>query len=144
MEKLSISKILNISKDEVVGEFHVNNIFPVEKKKKSIKTEIEEIFRINKERTENKLKLYKGKLKECIHQIQRENENRKIQTIFRINSIEYGYPEYDCDECMEYLLVELKKHFFDIVQINRTSIYICWQYTDFHKKKLNFSSNLHQ
>jgi hypothetical protein len=140
MDKLSISKILNITKEEVVGDFRVNNIFPVEKKK-SIKTEVEQIFKINKERNETKIKLYKLKLKECIHQIQRENENRKIQTIYKINDIEYGFPEYDCDECMEFLLVELKKHFFDIVQINRTSIYICWQYTEFHKKKSNFSSN---
>ena len=133
MDKLSISKILNKTKEEIVGDFRVNNILPIEKKKKSIKTEVEEIFRMNKERNEKKLKLYKSKLKECIHQIQLENENRKIDTIFRINKMEYGFPEYDSDECMEYLLVELKKHFFDIMQIDRLAIYICWQYTEFHK-----------
>jgi hypothetical protein len=134
MNHLSISKILNIPKEDVTGNFKVNDIIPVIKKSKSLKKEIELIFKLNHERNDKKIKLYKSKLKECIHQIQRENENRKVDTIFKLNLIEYGIPEYDCDECMEYLLIELKKNFFDIKQIDRISIYICWEYTEFHKR----------
>lgn len=132
MDKISISNILGIPEENVIGNFGSNII--TNQKKKSIKSEVNEIIQKNTKRREDKLNLYRQYLRNCIKQIKYENQYQKTEIFFKVDGIIYGHPEYDRDECIEYLLIELMKYHFDVYQVDENRIFISWKYTELHKK----------
>lgn len=131
MDKISISSILSIPVDNIVGNFGAASDTP---KKKTIKSEIDDIIKLNQTRHDYKLKIYRKTLRDCILKIKRENENRKTDTFYKIAEFVYGHPEYDAEECIEYVMIELKKFFLDVTKYNPTTIFITWKFLQFHKR----------
>lgn len=140
MNKISISNLLSVPEDQIIGGFGTHNIISSQTKK-SVKNEVEELLRINKERRENKIKLYRCILRNCIRKIKTDDAVRKTDTFFKVDEIMYGHPEYDRDECIEYITIELKKFLFDVFQIQRNTIFISWKYTELHKHSQFFSNS---
>lgn len=138
MNKISISNILSLPEEQIVGEFGACSILP--QKKKSVKMEVDDLLRINKERRERKIKLYRKILRDCIMKIKIDDEMRKTDTFFKVDEIVYGHPEYDMDECIEYLIIELKHFLFDVFRYSSNTIFISWKFTELHKKS-QFLSN---
>lgn len=131
MDKISISNILSIPENEVVGEFGTGTLY---NNKKTVRMEVDELVKLNRGRRENKIKLYRGALKECIRMIRNEDAIRKTDLLFKINRIEFGYPEYDKDECREYVITELRKYDFDVTRIDNLTIFVCWKFLEFRSK----------
>lgn len=132
MDKISIASILSLPEEEIVGSFGTCTI--LSQKKKSVKKEVDDLMRINKERREHKIKLYRTALRDCIRKIKKEDEMRKTDTFFRVDEIVYGHPEYDKEECIEYVIIELKKFLFDVFQYDQSTIFVSWKFTELHKK----------
>lgn len=129
MDKISISNIL--LKDE--SEILQNNEYLAQSsrnKKDPIQVEIESIIKNKKEQRLNKLRLYKDKLNKCVRQIKRKDELGVTDMIFHVEALEYGYPEYEQDECVDYLIIELRKYGFDIKKINNSEIFISWKFLE--------------
>lgn len=135
MDKINIANILSIPENEVVGPvgIYTNN--------KSVRTTVDDVLKINKERHDNKLKLYRIALRECVRKIEQQNILRKTETFYKFDDIVFGHPEYDKDECIEYVLIELKKFLFDVCQIDDSIIYISWKFTELHKKSQFFTDS---
>lgn len=129
MNNISISNILAVPEEEIVGDCFSTTVHNAP----SIKSEVNNISRLTKERHDSKIKLYRMILLECIKKIKREYEFRRTDTFFKIDEFVYGHPEYDKDECIEYIIVELKKFYYDVLQICSTKIFISWKYTELHK-----------
>jgi hypothetical protein len=132
MRNINIGNILNIPADDVIQKSGAENVFL--EQKRSIHKEVEELIQSNKERGENKIKLYRSVLRNCIMLINNKNKLHSNEMFFKISYTLYGHPEYDVDECMKYLLIELVQLKFDVVQMDRNSIYISWKYIILHRQ----------
>lgn len=118
--------------NDVIQKTGEENVFM--EQKKSIHKEVEDLIQSNRERRDNKIKLYRNVLRNCIMLISSKNKLHSNEMIFKISYTLYGHPEYDVDECMQYIIMELTKLKFDIYRIDRNSIYISWKYLILHRQ----------
>jgi hypothetical protein len=132
MSKLSIGSILGVSDDDLVEKYDNDNFLT--QPKKTINDDINEIIETNKKRREDKLKMYREVLRNCIRLINNKNKQRGIDIIYKINYALFGFPEGDTCECIEYLVIELMKLRFDVYQIDQHTIYISWKFIEFHRQ----------
>ena len=131
MDKISISNILSIPENEVIGEFGTGTLY---NNKKTVQMEVDELLKLKRVRRENKIKLYRGALRECIRMIKNADAIRKTEMLFKINRIEFGFPEYDKDECRDYVIAELRKYDFDVTKIDNLTIFVSWEFLEFQSK----------
>jgi hypothetical protein len=129
MDKFNVANIAGVSEEEVVGMIGEYN-----QNKKSIKSTIENIMKVNKERKENKIKLYRSSLRDCIGRIEQQNYLRKTGILYKFDEIIFGHPEYDREECIEYVINELQKYGFNTQRNNQTTVLISWKFIDTHTK----------
>lgn len=129
MNKISVASILSLPEDKIVGQIYTCDT----KKKQTIRNDVDDIINKNKERRENKLKLYREMLRKCIDSMKKNNEMRKTDIFFRVDEIVYGHPEYDIDECVEYIILELRKFSFDVLHYCRDTVFVSWKFVELHK-----------
>lgn len=133
MNNISISNILHVPAENIIGEFGACTILP-KKEQHTIQMEVDNLIRTNKERRENKIKLYRSILRNCIQKIKDDNNLRRSETFYKIEEFIYGKPEYDMEECIDFLLIELKKLSFDIIMYDKNTLFISWKYMEIRKR----------
>jgi len=135
MDKISVANLVAKNESEIVCD-GIMSIRSIRGNKKTIKMEVEDIIKTKKERRENKLRLYRENLKDCIRIIKTKDEMRFTDMVFDINKIEYGHPEYDCEECVDYVIIELRNFGFDVKKMknSETSIFVSWKYLELHNR----------
>ena len=121
MDKFNVANISGVPEEDIIG-----SIWDYKQNKKSVKDTIENIMKTNKERKENKIKLYRTILRDCINRIEQQNNLRKMEIIYKFDEIIFGHPEYEKKECMEYVMNELVKYGFEIQYHNQTMLRILW------------------
>lgn len=138
MNKISISSILSVPEEEIVEKFDSTKILP--SNKKTIRSEVDDLIRSRKQRRESKIKLYRTVLRNCIKKINLKNKDGSVETFYKVDKLIFGCPEYDCGECVDYIVTELRSMDFDILQITEDIIYISWKYIEYHRN-LHLSGN---
>lgn len=149
METLNIAKLCGISEDKFHHGLSVETLV-LEKKEPSIKKELETVLQKNQERRENKMRLYKSILKRCVEKIKLQNSLRRTDMILYVDDFMIDCNYYDRDECINYLIQELRKNYFDISplphklyegsQFSKSSLFISWKFAEYHKKSQLFTN----
>lgn len=129
MDKFSVANIAGVPEEEVIG-----TIGDYKQSKKSVKGTVENILKMNKERRENKIKLYRMTLRDCVGRIEQQNCLRKTDIFYKIDKIIFGHPEYEQMECIEYVAIELRKYGFNVKIDDNATLYVSWKYLDMTNK----------
>lgn len=134
MEQLSIANLLSKREEDIIQkeDYMSNNTEPIVNK--TIGNEVYELINAKRKRRENKIRIYKDKLNKCVHQVKRKDELLLTDMIFDMGVLEYGHPEYDPDECMEYMLIELRKYGFDAKKLSKSKIFVSWKFLELNNR----------
>lgn len=85
-----------------------------------------ELFEKNKKLNEKVFNTFKEILKKCNTLIKFENQKKQSDIIFDVPKILLGYPSYDYDECLCYLILKLRNNNFFVKYMYPTQLYISW------------------
>tara|TARA_A100001015_G_C14446468_1_gene502472 strand:- start:57 stop:446 length:390 start_codon:yes stop_codon:yes gene_type:complete len=85
-----------------------------------------ELFEKNKKFNEKVFNTFKEILKKCNTLIKFANQKKQSDIIFDVPKILLGYPSYDYDECLCYLILKLRNNNFFVKYIYPTQLYISW------------------
>lgn len=129
MNKINIANIISVPVEQVVGvigtETNINE---------SVRSKIDDVLRLNKERRDNKQKIYRSLLKGCVEKIRQQNILRKTETTYTVEDIVYGHPEYDREECIEYMINSLRKYNVCVCLLNKTTLFLYWKFMEFQNQ----------
>lgn len=148
MENLSIARLCSIPEENFNGSLSLHSF--ISDKKPSIKKEIEGVLQANQERHIHKLNLYKSILRKCVDQLKLENALKKTDMLFYIDDNLYENPYYERDECINFLIVSLRKHCLDVFLMpqkvygqgpySKSILFVSWKFTEHHKKSQFFTN----
>lgn len=131
MNKISISSILSIPEEEIIDK---NGLMSDSRKnKKTIKSEVDDLIQSRKQCRESKIKMYRNSLRNCIKKVNHMNKEGSIETFYKIERLVFGHPEYDFEECTEYVMMELQKMYFDVAKIEDDIIFVSWKYIEYNR-----------
>lgn len=85
-----------------------------------------DLFEKNKKSNEKVFNTFKEILKKCNTLIKFANQKKESDIIFDVPKILLGYPSYDYDECLCYLILKLRNNNFFVKYIFPTQLYISW------------------
>jgi len=134
MDKICISNLVTCPNISFSGTLSVQSLVNESKKTKTLGKDIDDIMRLQKERSIKKKQTYKKQLKICIDKMKEENMMHKDNMIFAVPQFLFDCPEYDPEECINYINIKLKKNHLD-TKVNGLSMFVSWLYTPFYKKK---------
>jgi hypothetical protein len=90
-----------------------------------------ELFEKNKKLNEKVFNTFKEILKKCKF----ANQKKQSEIIYNVPKILLGYPSYDYDECLCYLILKLRNNNFFVKYIYPSQLYISWHDKDQLEKK---------
>ena len=85
-----------------------------------------ELFEKNKKLNEKVFNTFKEILKKCNTLIKFANQKKQSDIIYDVPKILLGYPSYDYDECLCYLILKLRNNNFFVKYMYPTQLYISW------------------
>ncbi len=85
-----------------------------------------QLFEKNKKQSEKTFNTFKEILKKCNTLIKFANQKKQSDIIFNVPNILLGYPSYDYDECLCYLILKLRNNNFFVKYIYPSQLYISW------------------
>jgi hypothetical protein len=94
-----------------------------------------ELFEKNKKLNEKVFNTFKEILKKCNTLIKFANQKKQSEIIYNVPKILLGYPSYDYDECLCYLILKLRNNNFFVKYIYPSQLYISWHDKDQLEKK---------
>ena len=89
-----------------------------------------ELFEKNKKNNEKIFNTFKKILINCNTLIKFANQKKQYEIIFDVPNFILGYPSFNYDECLCYLIMKLRNNNFFVKYIYPTQLYISW-----HDKK---------
>jgi hypothetical protein len=104
---------------------------------------IAELYSMKNKKDKIKFEIFNVILKKCHTKIKSVAGQGGMNIFFEIPYVMVGYPLYDINECIEYIVEALRKNGL-LVQVlpypNHNTIYISWRPTDVNKRKQLTSS----
>ena len=85
-----------------------------------------DLFEKNKKLNEKIFNTFKEILKKCNTLIKYVNQKKQSDIIFDVPNMLLGYPSYDYDECLCYLILKLRNNNFFVKYIYPSQLYISW------------------
>lgn len=85
-----------------------------------------ELFEKNKKSSEKVFNTFKEILKKCNTLIKFANQKKQSEILFTVPKVLLGYPSYDYDECLCYLILKLRNNNFFVKYIYPSELYISW------------------
>jgi hypothetical protein len=85
-----------------------------------------DLFEKNKKLNEKIFNTFKQILKKCNTLIKYANQKKESDIIFDVPKMMLGYPSYDFDECLCYLILKLRNNNFFVKYIYPNQLYISW------------------
>jgi len=89
-----------------------------------------QLFEKNKKLSEKIFITFKELLKKCNTLIKFANQKKQSDIIFDVPKMLLGYPSYDYDECLCYLILKLRNNNFFVKYIYPSQLYISWHDKD--------------
>ena len=100
------------------------------------KINIFELNEISEKKNINKLKLYNKLIRNCHNRIKSNAKNNYQSCTYTIPSYTFGFPLYDSNELIDFIMNSLKRDGLKVININNT-LYISW---DNNEKKNNIQN----
>jgi hypothetical protein len=132
MNKINVASLFSCSTGDNNKPFGTDTLI-VNDERTSIKHEIHSIFQMEKDRRERKVKLYKRVLRNCLEVIKKKTKVRETHVMFEVGKYMLGENIYDYEECMEYMVVVLRKNHFDVIVIDDNVLFIYWRFSNFYR-----------
>ena len=85
-----------------------------------------ELFEKNKKKNERIFNTFKKILMNCNTLIKFANQKKQYEIIFDVPKFILGYPSFNYDECLCYLIMKLRDNNFFVKYIYPTQLYISW------------------
>jgi len=99
---------------------------------------LSELYQLKNKKDKIKTNTYNVILEKCHSKIKRIAEHGGMNIFFQVPFVMIGYPLYDINDCIDYIVKALRKNGL-LVQImskpNNNTIYISWKPTDVNTKK---------
>ena len=89
------------------------------------KINIHELNQISEQKNMNKLKLYNKLIQNCHNRIKSSAKNNYKTCMYTIPTYTYGYPLYDVNELINFVMNSLKKDGLNVINIDKT-LFISW------------------
>lgn len=89
------------------------------------KINILELNEISEKKNINKLKLYNKLIRNCHNRIKSNAKNNYQSCMYSIPPYTFGFPLYDSNELINFIMNSLKKDGLNVININNT-LYISW------------------
>jgi hypothetical protein len=93
-----------------------------------------ELHRTINEKNDRKMECYEKVLEMCHRKIQIGAENKQLRCLFEVPEYIYGYPIYDLNNCIKYVIKSLQTNGFLAHYYFPKYIYVSW---DFEEMKPN-------
>ena len=100
---------------------------------KSNKIDLHELYKIKETREIRNTKVFNHILDKCYKKIKEIAEHGGMSLYYKIPPIIIGYPIYDFNKCLEYIIKHLKKSGLYVGNLpypNNNYIYISWKIED--------------
>jgi hypothetical protein len=139
MNSININNLFNINEDnksyntDPISVQSLYNNLNKKKKKFDIKKLIEHHDNIKK----NIKKVYKEIYNKCLHKIEESNSLSKYDIFFEIPTIIYGNKYYNIDDCVNYIINNIRNNHIDVLRVTHNTLFITW-YNIHEKKQLFF------
>lgn len=133
MDKINIANLTGIPDTNFGGSLCINSLVTESKKTHSLDNDIDTIINSQKEKIKKKKRAYKKQLLICVDKMKEANMINKTDVIYQLPKYVFDCPEYDIDECIEYVHSQLRKRNIDTTSKENT-IFISWIYSSCHQK----------
>ena len=80
---------------------------------------------------ENYIKLYNN----CLTNIEKVNDVNKTDLYFNVPNKIVDCPEYNSNDCIEYIENKLREQFIDTIKINDNTIFVSWLYLELNMEQ---------
>lgn len=87
---------------------------------------LSDIVNNKKKRDQKKEEVFKVLLKECSAKIKKSDEMKNLYCIYTVPEFVLGYPIFNINECITYIIKEISKHGFQTQYIFPNIIVIAW------------------
>jgi len=94
-----------------------------------------DLHRTLNEKNQKKIECYEKVLEICHKRIKLSNNNNSLRLVFEIPEFIYGYPLFDLNECIKYLLNNLKLNGFLVKYYFPKILYISWDFKEINMQK---------
>jgi hypothetical protein len=102
------------------------------------KVDIYDIYRNIREKTNKKKESYEILLEKIYKKIQKAADNNSYTCYYEIPTFIVGYPIYNLNRCIAYIISQIRQSGFIAKFVNPNSIYISWNPTDIKLEKNKF------
>lgn len=89
-----------------------------------------ELHRTINEKNERKTECYEKVLEMCHRKIQVGAENRQVRCMFEVPEYIYGYPIYDINACIRYVMTSLQSNGFLVRYYFPKCLYVSWDFEE--------------
>lgn len=133
MDKINISNLTGNAQDN--GVLDINTLAKQNQPKSSIEKEVEDIITIKNNRRIEKLNQYSNHVRICLKKINEMNLAKQTELVYTFPKYCFQCPDYDIEECINYVSTRLRKLGFLVCTYEDDSIFIGWKYIEFTKIK---------
>lgn len=107
-----------MANDKQEKQFNINKLIKVRKQKR-------------KKLLENYVKLYN----DCLINIESVNDINKTDLYFNVPEKLIDCPDYNSNDCIEYIENKLREQFIDTLKINDNTIFVSWLYVELNMEQ---------
>jgi hypothetical protein len=85
-----------------------------------------DLFKKNKNYEQKIINIFKKILSKCNNAILFSHKKKQNDLLYKVPEIILGYPSYNLDECICYLIIKLRKNNFYVKYIYPNMLFIAW------------------
>lgn len=104
---------------------------------KQQKFDVHELIKIKNEQRNLKIETYKKHLSLCLNRIEDATKVGKTDIVYHLQQTDRDCPNYNVDECMEYIDEMLKCQKFDTLLMTDNTLFISWYYMELYISNKN-------
>ncbi len=94
-----------------------------------------ELHRTINEKNMKKTECYEKVLEICHKKITAATENKQLRILFEVPEYVFGYPIFDLNSCITFLMNSLKGNGFLVMYYFPKTLYISWDFSEIKKKE---------
>lgn len=124
MDKIGTNLFENNNDDEILNAETLMT--------KQKKFDVNELIKIKNEQRNLKIETYKKYFNLCLQKIEEATKIGKTDIVFNLQQKDRNCPNYDMNECMEYIDEMLKSQKFDTLLMTADTLFISWYYMELY------------
>jgi hypothetical protein len=94
-----------------------------------------DLHRTINEKKEKRIKCFEKVLEMTHNKIKKSSEMKQVRCMYIVPTFIFGYPLFDINECLGYVIKELKANGFIVTYLFPNKLYISWDLTEIDENK---------